>query len=360
MILKNLKKQRGEIKVKSLSQNTGNLEQLELKDIIDLEFLQKFQDNFAKSMNIASVTVDINGNPVTNPSCYTEFCSGFTQSTSVGRSRCAKSHKKGGEEASRTGRPAIYRCHAGLVDFAAPIMLEGKQIGTILGGQILSEQPNEASFIDTAEKIGVDKEGYILAVKKVRIVDEENIKAAAEVLFILANTLSKIGYEQHKLKQVAETLSDNFSQISSTMEELAASSINVSENQSILNKEIYAVQEVSKKINQILDAIKTIANQTKMLGLNASIEAARAGEAGKGFGVVATEIRKLSDDSKNTADIIGKLTLDIQQSVNKTMEISKSTLITTQQQANAVQETTASVEEVMSLAEQLHELANSL
>jgi ligand-binding sensor protein len=54
--------------------------------------------------------------------------------------RCAVSYKKGGEEAARTGKPYIYKCHAGLIDFAAPIMINGVQIGTILGGQILTEQ----------------------------------------------------------------------------------------------------------------------------------------------------------------------------------------------------------------------------
>ena len=42
--------------------------------------------------------------------------------------------QKGGEEAARLGRPVVYECHAGLIDFAAPILLEGRQIGTILGG----------------------------------------------------------------------------------------------------------------------------------------------------------------------------------------------------------------------------------
>jgi len=52
-------------------------------------------------MNIASVTVDKNGNPVTKPSSYTKFCMDFTHSTKKGDDRCAESHKKGGEEAAK-------------------------------------------------------------------------------------------------------------------------------------------------------------------------------------------------------------------------------------------------------------------
>jgi methyl-accepting chemotaxis protein len=55
-----------------------------------------------------------------------------------------------------------------------------------------------------------------------------------------------------------------------------------------------------------------MADETQMSGLNAAIEAARAGDAGRGFGVVAEEIRKLSDQSKQTAEQIRQLTKTIE------------------------------------------------
>ena len=344
--------------IKKLANGDLDLTVLEIKDVIDIKLLQTFQDNFAIGMNIASVTVDKDGTPVTNPSSYTRFCIDFTHSTKVGDDRCAASHKKGGEEAARTGKPYIFTCHAGLIDFAAPVLVGDHLIGTILGGQILTSAPEEEKYRKTAHEIGVDEEGYVDAVKKVYMTKEENVKSAAEVLFIVANALSKTGYEQLRLSIMSQTLSNNFSQISATMEELSASSINVTNNQHNLNEEILSVKEISIEINTILDSIKSIADETKMLGLNAAIEAARAGDAGRGFGVVATEIRTLSQNSKETALKVMELTNKIQQSVDKTIETSNSTLETTEQQSAAIQEVTANLQEVTTLADDLNAMAN--
>ena len=342
-----------------MEKNNIKLEEVELKDIIDLNFLQKFQDDFAKSMNIASVTVDKNGIPFTKPSGYTNICSNLTQSTELGKTRCAQCHARAGEEAFKTGKPYIYKCHSGLIDFAAPIKVQGILIGTILGGQILFDDPKETDFKNTADELGLNQDIYFNAAKEVNIVDESNIDSAAEVLFSVANTLSNEGYQRLKIKELTGTLTESFEQISSATQQLAASSMEVTENQNLLNSEILNVQEVSNEINVVLGYIKDITNQTKMLGLNASIEAARVGDLGKGFSVVAKEIRNLAESSKETAKNISALVEKIQVSVDKTIQVSNTTLDITEQQSAAIEETNASVEEVTSFTMGLDKLTNS-
>jgi methyl-accepting chemotaxis protein len=83
--------------------------------------------------------------------------------------------------------------------------------------------------------------------------------------------------------------------------------------------QILRLSEQTSQIGNITNLVSELANQTNLLALNAAVEAARAGEHGKGFGVVATEIRKLADQSKQSAERINTLVLDIQNATNATV-----------------------------------------
>ncbi|MCI1945016.1 PocR ligand-binding domain-containing protein [Clostridium luticellarii] len=337
-----------------------NVDDIKLEDIIDIDFLQEFQDNFAKSVGMAAITSDDTGKPVVKGSEFTDFCMKLTRGCRIGNERCEECDKNGGIESYKTGKPVVYSCHAGLVDFAAPIILKGKVIGSMLGGQVLTEKPDEDKFRKIAEEIGVDPEEYIKALRKVKIIKRDRIEAAANVLYMISNILSKLGYNQYELKNISQNVNESLEQIAASIEELSSSAVSVSENHQSLNKEIQNIKELSEKIHEVINYIKSIADQTKMLGLNAAIEAARAGEYGKGFGVVADEIRKLSDSSKETAVSIVKLNSNIQDSVLKTVDVSDHTLKTSENQAAAVEQINASLQEVLSLVSSMNELAQSL
>lgn len=87
----------------------------------------------------------------------------------------------------------------------------------------------------------------------------------------------------------------------------------------IIAELILELSEHTQQIGDIIGIVEDIAEQTNMLALNAAVEAARAGENGKGFSVVASEIRKLADESKQATNRIISLIKDIQQATNSTV-----------------------------------------
>jgi methyl-accepting chemotaxis protein len=85
--------------------------------------------------------------------------------------------------------------------------------------------------------------------------------------------------------------------------------------------QIMRLNEQTNQIGNISSVVTDLANQTNMLAINASIEAVRAGENGKGFSVLATEIRKLADISKKSAEKINNLVADIKNALDSTVTV---------------------------------------
>lgn len=328
-------------------------EKVQIDKLLDLDFIQEFQDEFANSLGISSVTVDLDGNPITSPSGFTEFCDYIRSSSEEGLRRCKKCDREGGKKANESGEPVVYECHAGLCDFAVPIVIEGEQIGSILGGQILPDDPNKDEFREIAQKLNLDPNILIGMLDDVYTLDREKIDSAAKMLYLVANTISEVWYQQFQLQKMASALSENLSAIVTAMDDISETAMEINEKQTLLNEKIENVNSLSTEIEQFVNFIEKIADKTNLLGLNASIESARAGKHGRGFNVVAEEIRNLSQDSKKGVQEIKELVPRIQKSTTETSQIANETLENIEEQSATLQEITASTEELNSLSEEL-------
>ena len=106
-----------------------------ISDQVNIELIQSIQDKCSKAMGLAFVTVDYKGRPITKYSGFTDHCAlgrelqGFSE-------LCEQCDAHGGLHAAITGQPYIYRCHADLVDFAVPLILDDNYLGSVMGGQV--------------------------------------------------------------------------------------------------------------------------------------------------------------------------------------------------------------------------------
>jgi len=119
-----------------------------------------------------------------------------------------------------------------------------------------------------------------------------------------------------------------------------------------IGETVIRLSEQSQSIEEIISAVKDLAEQSNLLAVNAAIEAARAGEQGKGFSVVAEEIKSLADQSKRATDQIKGILDDIRNSISgvvmATEKGSKAVESGTKQSAQAgksIEEVTKSVKE---------------
>lgn len=130
----------------------------------------------------------------------------------------------------------------------------------------------------------------------------ENIQRAANSM---SSQAEGINAAAHKVSESSETGLKMVNKVGFSMKDIKAFANDT-------NQSIQVLTERSNEITRVLGIITDIASQTNLLALNAAIEAAQAGDAGRGFAVVAEEIRKLAEDSRNSAREIEKLITDVQ------------------------------------------------
>ena len=253
---------------------------MEILDFIDKEKLQYLQDLFADATGVAVSMIDKEGKHVTRVSNFLDFCMKYTRGSEIGLKRCQKCDMEG---------VGTYFCHAGLMDFAADIVVDGEKLGAILGGQVLPAPPDYDKFRKVAEEIGVDPDKYIEALKQVPIKTEKSIRASADLMAEMINMLVNSEYTRYRDKRKID----------------------------IVDKEIGSTTKNVVEIKNMVQDLTKVANKQNILALNASIESARAGEAGRGFNIVAGEMGKLSSMATEKYKAIISKAADIENSLNE-------------------------------------------
>ncbi|MRX71882.1 methyl-accepting chemotaxis protein [Bacillus lacus] len=181
-------------------------------------------------------------------------------------------------------------------------------------------------------------EGRVIGAVAVQI-QEQNERKLREISEQIVGAIQHANERLHGVQQGAEGLKE------------------ISAN--LMQQSNSAGQEM-KKTQEVLTFIKKIADQTNLLGLNASIEAARAGEMGKGFDVVAKEIRKLSHETVQSTDQIRETLVNLQACIHEMAESIEKVVSVGRDQALSTQEILNFVDVVEEMGLQLKSHASKL
>jgi methyl-accepting chemotaxis protein len=229
---------------------------------------------------------------------------------------------------------------------AIPLARINRSLRIISSGDLTHKATNRGNdeFTVLADSVNLLTESLHNVVSQILRQEKALGKATTASVDLGDRSLQLVDLQRKQVSQTAEdtnsiraTSQSNLLQIQQAMEQLdeaSEQSRNVTELVRLSTKQIgeqaeqakissdvvHRLDENSHKIGGILDVIKTIAQQTNLLALNAAIEAARAGEQGRGFAVVADEVRTLATRTQNSTEEIEAMIASLQKDAKQAVQ----------------------------------------
>lgn len=229
-----------------------------------------------------------------------------------------------------------------------------------------------------------------LAASSVKLTSDSGLTAEAteKIAGIMGEVANGTGRQMNDLQTNMNTIiemSAGIQQIAASVQDISEASLRSAEyavagdqslqsagrqmdsiNESIqsLSQQVMGFVKRSQEIGSIVGVIKGIASETNMLALNATIEAARAGEQGRGFAVVADQVRRLAEQSAESANLIAEMATGIQSDADHAVKVMKNSMNEVQSGTRIIEEAGHSFNEIRisvdSLAGQVQEVSGAV
>ncbi len=196
---------------------------------------------------------------------------------------------------------------------------------------------------------------------------QEQLNSQREQTAGVATAMTEMEQSVTEVAQSAQSSSDMVHKVESTSESgrkiMNANISTINQLETRLNESVEAVsqlQKMSSEIGSILDVIRSIAEQTNLLALNAAIEAARAGEQGRGFAVVADEVRVLAQKTTHSTSEIESMISNLQGSSKTANEVIKSCMNDMEQSVTQASDANSAMEDIQALILEISHMSDHI
>ncbi|MDR1377638.1 MAG: PocR ligand-binding domain-containing protein [Synergistaceae bacterium] len=172
---------------------------MKLFEIVSPDLLQEIQDCFASATGFAAITVDFQGKPLLKYSNFSQFCLKLREDEFF-HYYCCQSDAHSGLEAVRKGSLCIHRCHAGLIDFAVPIIVDGEYMASVMCGQVKADDDTalKTRLLEQSDDIFTDRPELRALHDKIPVLPVRRIKETAELLNRIVNFIVEQFYSQRR------------------------------------------------------------------------------------------------------------------------------------------------------------------
>ena len=204
-----------EKRILALTMPLNDPEQIEFKDLFNLEELQQLQDRFCRATGVAGLLVRPDGTPLSKPSNFCKLCSETIRVNNKGKARCIASDASLGQ--LTPDGPVVRKClSAGLWNGGAAITIGGRHLASWLIGQVRDEHQTEEQIRMFATEIGADQAELVRCFHDVPVMSRKQFGHVADALYTLTRYLSSLAYQNvqqaryiTQRKQAEEALIEN-------------------------------------------------------------------------------------------------------------------------------------------------------
>jgi len=183
-------------------ETTGTSNREKLLNFVDIEVMNGILEALTETTNLMANIVDVDGRSIFSRDSFDKCCSFCKHIYSMegGLERCRGAYKRYGKQAAIFGEPTIFRCPAGLVEWAAPIIVDGEHLGSVICGQVLMWEPEDFFWVELREfnkELTDDFSELFASVKELPVISPAVVRSASYLMHIIASYIMEAGWNNY-------------------------------------------------------------------------------------------------------------------------------------------------------------------